>query len=142
LTFVTVTILDGLVLALSAFHHSMNYRSVVVFGTASAVEDRAEKITALRAFSEHVIPGLWEEVREPSKTEIKATSVLRLPLSEVSAKVRTGPPIDDKADYEFPVWAGELPLSLIASAPVAGLSISSTRGNARLCPAISTPVLC
>jgi nitroimidazol reductase NimA-like FMN-containing flavoprotein (pyridoxamine 5'-phosphate oxidase superfamily) len=115
---VTVTLLDGLVLARSAFHHSMNYRSVVVFGVASVVEDDEEKLKALRAFSEQVIPGRWDEVRQPDENELKATLVLKLPLEEASAKVRTGPPIDDEPDYELPVWAGELPLHLQAGEPV------------------------
>ncbi|HWO02914.1 MAG TPA: pyridoxamine 5'-phosphate oxidase family protein [Blastocatellia bacterium] len=115
---VTVTLIDGLVLARSAFHHSMNYRSVVVFGTASIVSDDEEKLKALRAFSEQVIPGRWDEVRGPDQNELKATLVLKLPLTEVSAKVRSGPPIDDEADYELPVWAGVLPLSLQAGTPV------------------------
>ena len=111
----TVTLLDGLVLARSAFHHSMNYRSVVVFGQATLVEDAAEKMEALRAFSEHIVPGRWAEVRPPNEKELNATIVLMLPLNEASAKIRTGPPIDDEEDYELPVWAGELPLRLIAS---------------------------
>ena len=116
---VTVTLIDGLVLARSAFHHSMNYRSVVVFGRASVVEGAREKLQALRAFSEHMIPGRWAEVREPNEGELKATLVLRLPLVEASAKVRTGPPLDDEEDYRLPVWAGVVPLRLTAGAPVA-----------------------
>ena len=116
---VTVTLIDGLVLARSAFHHSMNYRSVVVFGRASVVEEAREKFEALRAFSEHMVPGRWAEVREPNEGELKATLVLRLPLVEASAKVRTGPPLDDEEDYRLPVWAGEVPLRLTAGAPVA-----------------------
>jgi len=115
---ITVTLLDGLVLARSAFHHSMNYRSVVVFGRASMVDDKDAKLAALRAFSEHVIPGRWDEVREPTDQELKATAVLSLPLAEASAKVRTGSPVDDEEDYDLPVWAGVLPLSLVAGAPV------------------------
>jgi nitroimidazol reductase NimA-like FMN-containing flavoprotein (pyridoxamine 5'-phosphate oxidase superfamily) len=115
---VTVTVLDGLVLARSAFHHSMNYRSVVVFGRASMVDDKEAKLAALRAFSEHVIPGRWDEVREPTDQELKATAVLSLPLEEASAKVRTGPPIDDEEDYDLPVWAGVLPLGLLPGTPV------------------------
>lgn len=111
----TVTLLDGLVLARSAFHHSMNYRSVVVFGEAILVEDREEKMEALRAFSEHIIPGRWAEVRPPNEKELNATIVLMLPLNEASAKIRTGPPVDDEEDYDLPVWAGELPLRLVAS---------------------------
>ena len=111
---VTVTLVDGLVLARSAFHHSINYRSVVIFGNATLVEDAQEKLAALLAFSEHVIRGRWNDVREPTEQELKATTVLVLPLEEVSAKVRTGPPIDDEADYELPVWAGVIPLQVVA----------------------------
>jgi len=107
---VTVMLLDGLVLARSAFHHSMNYRSVVVFGKATVVEDKEEKLEALRALTEHIVPGRWAEVRWPNESEMKATTVLSLLLAEASAKVRTGPPIDDEEDYEIPVWAGVLPL--------------------------------
>lgn len=116
---VTVTLVDGLVLARSAFHHSMNYRSVVVFGRAAMVEEHAEKLEALRALSEHMIPGRWDEVRQPSEQEMKATTVLALALAEASAKVRTGPPIDDEEDYGLPVWAGVIPLRLVAGEPVA-----------------------
>jgi uncharacterized protein len=115
---VTVTLLDGLVRARSAFHHSMNYRSVVVFGKASVVEDEEEKLEALRALTEHIIPGRWAEVREPTESELKATTVLALPLREASAKVRTGPPIDDDEDYELPVWAGVIPLRIQAGEAV------------------------
>ncbi len=115
---VTVTLLDGLVLARSAFHHSMNYRSVVVIGKATVVESHEEKFAALKAFTNHVIPNRWIEVREPNEREIKGTLVLELPLVEVSAKVRTGPPIDDEEDYGIPVWAGVLPLQMTPSAPV------------------------
>ena len=115
---VTVTLVDGLVLARSAFHHSMNYRSVVIFGTATVVDDPAEKLVALRAFSDHVIPDRWSEVREPNPTELKSTLVLRLPLVEVSAKVRIGPPLDDDADYELATWAGEVPLRLVPETPI------------------------
>jgi nitroimidazol reductase NimA-like FMN-containing flavoprotein (pyridoxamine 5'-phosphate oxidase superfamily) len=115
---VTVTLIDGLVLARSAFHHSMNYRSVVVFGRASPVEDAAEKARALLAFSEHVIPGRWAEVRKPNEGELKKTLVLRIPLAEASAKVRTGPPVDEESDYTLPVWAGELPFRLVADTPI------------------------
>jgi nitroimidazol reductase NimA-like FMN-containing flavoprotein (pyridoxamine 5'-phosphate oxidase superfamily) len=115
---VTVTLLDGLVLARSAFHHSMNYRSVVVFGTASVVEGVGEKEEALCAFTEHVICGRLAEVRPPTEAELRKTIVLRLPLTEASAKVRTGPPVDDEEDYRLPVWAGEVPLTLTAGVPV------------------------
>ena len=115
---VTVTLIDGLVLARSAFHHSINYRSVVIFGKANAVDESEEKIRALHAFTEHVVPGRWADVRPPNETELRATLVLRLRLAEVSAKVRTGPPIDDDEDYNLAVWAGVVPLRLIADAPV------------------------
>ena len=115
---VTVTLIDGLVLARSAFHHSMNYRSVVVFGRATAVEDREEKLAALLTLSEHMIPGRWADVREPSESELQQTTVLSLPLSEASAKIRKGPPLDDEDDYDLPVWSGVIPLRLMAEAPV------------------------
>lgn len=115
---VTVTLLDGLVLARSAFHHSMNYRSVVVFGTAAVVENADEKLAALQAFTEHIVPGRWAEVRLPTRQEVAGTLVLSLPLTEASAKVRTGPPLDDEADYKLPVWAGEIPLRLTARTPI------------------------
>lgn len=115
---VAVTLIDGLVLARSAFHHSVNYRSVVIFGRAAIVEEREAKLAALFAFSEHVIPGRWDDVREPTEQELKATTVLALRLEEVSAKVRTGPPIDDEADYALKIWAGVLPLQLVAGAPI------------------------
>ena len=115
---ITVTLLDGLVLARSAFHHSMNYRSVVIFGHANVIENEPEKRAALLAFSEHIIRGRWAEVREPSQTELRATTVLALELTEVSAKIRTGPPIDDEEDYALPVWAGVIPLHLGADGPI------------------------
>jgi nitroimidazol reductase NimA-like FMN-containing flavoprotein (pyridoxamine 5'-phosphate oxidase superfamily) len=115
---VTVTLIDGLVLARSAFNHSMNYRSVVVFGRATPVEGPAAKAEALRALSEHMIPGRWDDVREPTERELQQTTVLLLPLTEASAKVRTGPPLDDEEDYDLPVWAGVIPLSLVADEPV------------------------
>ena len=127
---VTVTLVDGLVLARSAFHHSINYRSVVIFGRATAVEDQREKFDAMRSFTQHVVPGRWAEVREPNEGELKATIVLYLPLMEASAKVRTGPPIDDEDDYAIPVWAGEIPLRLVAGLPVA---------DPRLRPGIDPP---
>lgn len=116
---VTVTLLDGLVIARSAFHHSMNYRSVVIFGTATLVNDTEEKSEALRAFTEHVIPQRWEETRQPNKQELQGTLVLSVPLTEASAKVRTGNPIDDEADYDLPIWAGFLPLQMVAGKPIA-----------------------
>lgn len=115
---VTVTIVDGLVLARSAFHHSMNYRSVVIFGRATIVAERQEKLDALLALSEHIIKGRWAEVREPTETELIQTTVLSLPLAEASAKVRTGPPVDDEEDYALPIWAGVVPLRLEAGEPI------------------------
>jgi uncharacterized protein len=115
---VTVTIIDGLVLARSAFHHSMNYRSVVIFGRATLVEDPVEKMAALLALSEHIIRGRWADVREPTDVEMKQTTVLSLPLMEASAKVRTGPPLDDEEDYAMDVWAGVVPLRLVAGEPI------------------------
>ena len=115
---VTVTLLDGLVLARSAFHHSMNYRSVVVLGRAAEVVDPAEKLAALTGIVEHVVPGRNGDVRAPNENELRATSLLRLSLGEASAKVRTGPPLDDEEDYALPCWAGVIPLGLTAGAPV------------------------
>ena len=114
----TVTLSDGLILARSVFNHSMNYRSVVVLGRASLIEDAAEKLEALHAFTEKLIPGRWNDARQPNEKELKATSILKLPLTEVSAKVRTGPVEDDAEDYALRVWAGTIPLRLIAEAPV------------------------
>ncbi len=135
---VTVTLLDGLVLARAAFHHSMNYRSVVILGLARLVEDPAEKLAALEAFTNHILPGRWSEVRKPSPSELAATSVLVLRLDEVSAKVRSGPPLDEEPDYQLPIWAGVLPLRLQASAPITDprcapgiLMPDSLRGSSR-----------
>ena len=114
---VTVTLVDGLVLARSAFHHSINYRSVVVFGRARVVESEEEKSAALEAFTEHVMPGRWADVRWPTAQELAATTVLAIQLSEASAKVRSGPPVDDEEDYALPVWAGVLPLGVEPGAP-------------------------
>lgn len=126
----TVTLLDGLVLARSAFHHSANYRSVIVFGRARRLDERSEKLAALEAFSEHVAPGRWAEVRAPNEQELKATTVLALPLDEASAKVRTGPPVDDEEDYALDVWAGVIPLRLAAGVPEA---------DARVRPGVPAP---
>jgi nitroimidazol reductase NimA-like FMN-containing flavoprotein (pyridoxamine 5'-phosphate oxidase superfamily) len=117
-TCVTITLIDGLVLARSAFHHSMNYRSAVVLGTARPVVDRADKRRALQAIVDHVVPERWNGVREPNEQEMKATTVLGLPLAEASAKVRSGGPLDDEADYALPVWAGQLPLELVPALPI------------------------
>lgn len=116
---VTVTLIDGLVLARSAFHHSMNYRSVVILGSAREVEDEAEKRGAFDALVNHVMAGRSTQTRQASTQELKATSVLCLPIEEASAKVRTGPPLDDESDYALPYWAGVLPIQLQARAPVA-----------------------
>jgi nitroimidazol reductase NimA-like FMN-containing flavoprotein (pyridoxamine 5'-phosphate oxidase superfamily) len=115
---VTVTLVDGLVLARSVFNHSMNYRSVVALGTAVLVDAPAEKVEALRAFTEKILPGRWNEARQPSEKELKATSILRLALAEVSAKMRTGPVEDDAEDYALKVWAGIVPLRVVADAPI------------------------
>jgi uncharacterized protein len=107
---VTVTLVDGFVLSRSAFHHSINYRSVVMLGRAHVLEDPGEKMVAMRCFTNHILPGRWDEVRPPSDQELKATMVLALPLEEVSAKVRKGPPIEDEGDIARPTWAGVVPL--------------------------------
>ena len=115
---ITVTLVDGLVLARSAFHHSVNYRSVVILGRATLVEKPEEKMDALKAFTEHVMPGRWRDIRPPTDLELKATTVLAVPLAEVSAKVRTGPPKDDAEDYALPIWAGVLPLPIVPGTPI------------------------
>lgn len=127
---VTVTLLDGLVLARSVFNHSMNYRSVVILGKATLVDDPEEKLTALRILSEHILPGRWDDARQPNPQELKATSVLRVPIEEFSAKVRTGPPIDDEEDYSFPTWAGVIPLETTVGSPI---------DDARLLPGKDVP---
>jgi nitroimidazol reductase NimA-like FMN-containing flavoprotein (pyridoxamine 5'-phosphate oxidase superfamily) len=115
---ITVTLADGLVLARSVFNHSMNYRSVVALGTAAVISDPVEKLAALRAFTEKLIPGRWEDARQPNEKELKATSILKLPLTEVSAKVRMGGVEDDAEDYALSVWAGIIPLRLVADAAI------------------------
>jgi len=127
---VTVTLVDGLVLARSAFHHSANYRSVVILGTARLVDDPAEKMEALRLFTEHIMKGRWEQIRWPNEQELKGTTVLALPIEEVSAKVRTGDPKDDEEDYELPIWAGVLPLPVVPATPIP---------DSRLKPGIPVP---
>jgi nitroimidazol reductase NimA-like FMN-containing flavoprotein (pyridoxamine 5'-phosphate oxidase superfamily) len=132
---VTVTHVDGLVLARSAFHHSVNYRSVVALGVAHLIEVPEEKMRALEAFTNHVMPGRWNDIRTPNEQELKATSVLALPLAEVSAKVRVGPPKDDAEDYSLPIWAGVLPLSVVPGSPlddprlIAGLKVPENVRN-------------
>jgi len=127
---VTVTLLDGLVLARSAFHHSMNYRSVVVLGRATEIRNRDERLDAMRRLVEHVVPGRWSDARKPNDVELKQTMILRLPISEASAKIRTGGPTDDEEDYALPIWAGVLPLKPIPQLPIA---------DPRLNPGIAVP---
>jgi nitroimidazol reductase NimA-like FMN-containing flavoprotein (pyridoxamine 5'-phosphate oxidase superfamily) len=115
---ITVTLSDGLVLARSVFNHSMNYRSVVALGKATLIDDPEEKLKALRAFTEKLIPGRWADARQPNEKELKATSILKLALTEVSAKVRVGDVEDDAPDYELPVWAGVIPLRLVVDEPI------------------------
>lgn len=114
----TVSALDGLVLARSAFHHSANYRSVMVFGQAELIEDEAHKTASLKRMIDHFYPGRWDELRPMTAQELKATMLLRLPLDRASAKVRTGGPVDDEADYELPIWAGHIPLETKALEPI------------------------
>ena len=121
---VTVTLIDGLVLARSAFHHSMNYRSVVAFGAAKIIKDETEKMEALRLFTEHIVPGRWRQVRLPTTNELKATTVLSLPLTEASAKIRTGNPVDDADDYALDVWAGVIPLEMKTGEPMPDVLMS------------------
>jgi nitroimidazol reductase NimA-like FMN-containing flavoprotein (pyridoxamine 5'-phosphate oxidase superfamily) len=125
---ITVTLLDGLVLARSIFNHSMNYRSVVVLGKATLVDDPTEKLEALRLLSEHILPGRWAESRQPNERELKATSVLRVPIEEFSAKVRVGPPIDDAEDMSFPTWAGVIPLEMKAGTPIDDVGLLPGQG--------------
>jgi nitroimidazol reductase NimA-like FMN-containing flavoprotein (pyridoxamine 5'-phosphate oxidase superfamily) len=127
---VTATLVDGLVLARSAFHHSINYRSAVLYGTARAITDPDEKNRALEAFTDKVLPGRWEHVRWPTRKELKATSVLALPIDEGSAKIRSGPPVDDDEDYELDVWAGIVPLETRPLQP---------QPDERLTPGIGVP---
>ena len=115
---VTVTLVDGLVLARSAFDHSMNYRAVVAFGSARKVADPGQKVKSLRIISEHLIAGRWADVRGPSEKELKATTVLEFSIEEASSKVRSGPPLDDESDYGLPVWAGILPLEMKSRPPI------------------------
>jgi len=124
---VTVTLLDGLVLARSVFNHSMNYRSVVILGKATLVDDPKDKLEGLRTLSEHILRGRWDDSRQPNEQELKATSLLRLPIEEFSAKVRTGPPIDDAEDMDFPTWAGVVPLEIKAGEPIKDPHLDSLR---------------
>ena len=127
---INVTLLDGLVIARSLFHHSMNYRSVVLFGKAKIVKEKEEKMSALKAITEQMIPGRWHDARIPNPKELKATNVLSFQIAEGSAKVRTGAPSDDEEDYSLPYWAGELPLKLTPGNPIA---------DAKLSPEIAVP---
>jgi uncharacterized protein len=127
---VAVTLVDGLVLARSAFHHSINYRSVVVFGTGTLVSDPEEKLGALKALTDHLVPGRWQDIRQPSPQELKRTLVLAGPIDEASAKIRVGPPLDDDEDYQLNMWAGVVPLELVAGTPVP---------DPRLSPGIPVP---
>jgi nitroimidazol reductase NimA-like FMN-containing flavoprotein (pyridoxamine 5'-phosphate oxidase superfamily) len=122
---VTVTLIDGLVLARSAFHHSINYRSVVILGNAELVEDADEKNSALEALTEHIVPGRWADVRWPTDLELKATTVLKLAIDEASAKIRTGDPKDDEEDYAMDVWAGVLPLRIATGEPIDDTRLTS-----------------
>ena len=115
---VAVTHLDGMVLARSAFHHSFNYRSAVVYGTPNRIEDAEEKNSVLRLITENIIPGRWQEVREPSANELTATLVIGIEIEEASVKIRSGAPVDDEADYDLPIWAGEFPLQQIFKDPI------------------------
>jgi nitroimidazol reductase NimA-like FMN-containing flavoprotein (pyridoxamine 5'-phosphate oxidase superfamily) len=126
----TATVVDGLVLARSVFHHSMNYRSAVVLGRATAVTDPVPKLHGLRVITEHVLPGRWDEVRPPDDKELQGTTLLALPIDEASVKVRVGPPIDDEEDYDLPIWAGVLPLATEIGTPIA---------DPRLTPGIDVP---
>ncbi len=127
---ITVTLLEGLVLARSIFNHSMNYRSVVILGKATLVDEPSEKLSSLRILSEHILPGRWDDSRQPNERELKATSVLHVPIEEFSAKVRQGPAIDDEEDYSFPTWAGVVPLDMVAGTPI---------DDARLLPGKEVP---
>lgn len=126
----TVTHVDGLVVARSGFHHSINYRSVMIFGRPRAVEDEARKLRAMENFIERMYPGRWRELRPVTRKELRATAVLYMPIEEASAKIRTGGPTDDEADYQLPIWAGIVPLRLVHDAPLA---------DARLVPGLAAP---
>src|SRR3954467_14717069 len=125
---VTVTLLDGLVLARSIFNHSMNYRSVVVLGTGMAIDDREEKLSALRLLSEHIVPGRWDEIRQPNEKELKATTILRVPIQEFSATLREGPVVDDEENYGLPVWGGVVPRTRVPGEPIADSRLADDIG--------------
>jgi nitroimidazol reductase NimA-like FMN-containing flavoprotein (pyridoxamine 5'-phosphate oxidase superfamily) len=115
---VAITLVDGIVLARSVFHHSMNYRSVVLHGSGRLLESNEEKLAALEAFAEHIARGRWADARQPSRKELKATTVIAVPIEVAAAKIRTGPPLDDDEDYGLPIWAGVLPLTMRAGSPI------------------------
>jgi len=115
---IAVTHLDGLVLARSIFHHSMNYRSVVLFGKGKLIEDREEKLKAAKAITDHLIPGRWSDARQPNQKELDSTTFVSIKIEEASAKIRTGPPVDEEEDYQLPVWAGEIPISQVMQNPI------------------------
>ena len=123
---VTVTHIDGVVLARSAFHHSVNYRSAVILGTATLVADPAEKLVVMKGLVDHVAPGRWDHIRHPNEKELAATSVLSIPIMEASAKLRSGDPLDDEADYALPIWAGQIPFATRALAPVADARLDAS----------------
>ena len=127
---VTVTHIDGVVMARSAFHHSVNYRSVTILGVATLVTGHVEKLAVMKGLIDHVAPGRWDHIRQPNEKELDATSVLSIPIDEASAKLRSGGPIDDEADYALPIWAGEIPITMTALAPIA---------DSRLVPATPIP---
>jgi nitroimidazol reductase NimA-like FMN-containing flavoprotein (pyridoxamine 5'-phosphate oxidase superfamily) len=113
-----VTHLDGLVLARSVFHHSMNYRSVVLFGKGKLITDKKEKLKAAKAITDHVMPGRWEDARQPNKKELDSTTFVSIKIDDASAKIRTGPPLDEEDDYQLPVWAGVIPITQVKNNPV------------------------
>lgn len=115
---ITITLVDGIVLARSVFHHSINYRSVVIFGRGETIADPAERLAALEAFTERLVPGRWQEARPPNPVELKQTAVVAVPIDTASAKIRSGPPGDDEADMDLPIWAGVLPLQQIVGFPL------------------------
>jgi len=123
---VTVTHIDGLVLARSAFHHSVNYRSVVILGAATLVTDAAEKLAVMKGLIDHITPGRWDHIRQPNDKELAATSVLSIPIVEASAKLRSGDPLDDEADYALPIWAGQIPFAAATMAPVADARLDAS----------------
>jgi len=121
---IAITHLDGLVLARSVFHHSMNYRSVVLFGKGKLITDKTEKLIAVKAITDHLVPGRWDDARKPNQKELDSTSFVSIKIEDASAKIRTGTPVDDEKDYELPVWAGVIPISQIKNEPVVDPKVS------------------